>query len=304
MSKRLSVFVMSITVWGENGQLDEGAFRKHLRRIRDAGASTYIGSSGTGDGFAMSVEEWDRVLAIVSEEFRGHDGFRVMGCEPRSLADVLRFIRLVEPHKPEALQIYPLDLGHSLKPSFKELEAYYTEVLDSTAMPIVLSNFDSLGFTLPLDLIERLASRHTNLIGFLYGGRDTHYLSQALHRLKDRLEVHCAGPSNAMTTLMLGGNGFMGHEGNLSPALVAGVINAFRKGDIVELGSLYAKLMQVYAMHLPHGGSAGRAMKPLLNALGLPGGTLRAPRLPISQQELEPLIEATLRLKLPSLAAG
>ena len=298
MARQLAAFVMSITVWDEAGKLDEAGFRKHLQRIHGAGASTYIGSSGTGDGFTLSTDEWTRVLRIAAEEFRGRAGFRVMGCEQRSVRDVRNFVRLVEPHQPEALQIYPLDLGHSLKPTIRELEAYYDEVLGNTDLPIVLSSFESLGFTLPVDLIERLADRHRNLLGFLYGGRDVHFLSSAVHALKDRMQVHCAGPSNAMTTLALGGNGFMGHEGNLSPALVAGLVDAFAKGDLAGACEQYSKLMQIYAMHLPHGGSAGRSMKPLLRALGLPSGSLRPPRIAISAEALQPIIAATRQLNL------
>lgn len=298
MVGRLSAFVMSITVWDERDRLDEPAFRKHLGRIRDAGASTYIGSSGTGDGFSLSESEWNQVLGIAAEEFEGRPGFRVMGCEPRSVHDVLRFVKIVEPYRPEALQVYTLDLGHALKPTLGELTTYYETVLDSTDLPIVLSSFDSLGFTLPVELIENLAQRYRNLIGFLYGGRDTHYLSRAIRALRERLEVHCAGPSNAMTTLTLGGNGFMGHEGNLSPKLVAGLIDAFAQGDLRSASTSYAKLMDVYAMHLPHGGSAGRSMKPLLKALGLPSGEIRSPRTAISPEALAPIIEATRRLDL------
>ena len=304
MVGRLSAFIMSITVWDENDRLDEAAFRRHLQRIHGAGASTYIGSSGTGDGFAMSPDEWRHVLEIAAAEFRDKPGFRVMGCEPRSVKDVLNFIKIVEPYRPEALQVYTLDLGHAVKPTLKELESYYHQVLENTDLPIVLSSFDSLGFTLPIEFIDRLADKHENLIGFLYGGRDTHYLSRVVEGLKDRMQVHCAGPSNAVTTLALGGNGFMGHEGNLSPEVVAGIIDAFRNRDLLGVSELYTKLMAIYAMHLPYGGSAGRSMKPLLNALGLPGGRIRSPRLPISTEELQPIIAQTRALCLPKPAAA
>lgn len=299
MERKLAAFVMSIMVWDESDRLDETSFRRHLQRIVQAGASTYIGSSGTGDGFTLSEDEWHQALNIAADEFRERPGFRVMGCEPRSVQDVLRFIRLVEAYRPEALQIYTLDLGHAVKPTLHELETYYDQVLGSTDLPLVLSSFDSLGFTLPIELVERLTDRHPNLKGFLYGGRDTHYLSRVIHVLKDRMQVHCAGPSNAMTTLALGGNGFMGHEGNLSPRLVADIVEAFGKGDLATTCALYSKLMQVYAMHLPHGGSAGRSMKPLLRALGLPSGRIRAPRTSISPDTLEPIIAATKALDLP-----
>lgn len=52
-------------------------------------------------------------------------------------------------------------------------------------------------------------------------------MSELIERLADCIEIHCAGPYNALTTLSLGGHGFMGHEGNLAPTIAADVIAAF-----------------------------------------------------------------------------
>ena len=107
----------------------------------------------------------------------------------------------------------------------------------------------------------------------------------------------------ALTTLGLGGNGFMGGEGNLSPALVASVINAFGARDYDQVRESYSKLMLFTAVNNKYGGSSMRAMKPLMNALGLPGGMLRPPRLPISGADLEEVVKAVLRIQIPGLPA-
>ncbi|MEO8136469.1 MAG: hypothetical protein ABI831_21145, partial [Betaproteobacteria bacterium] len=56
----------------------------------------------------------------------------------------------------------------------------------------------------------------------------------------------------------------------------------------------------VHTMHYRYGGPV-RAMKPLLNALGLPGGTLRLPRMAITDDQLQDVLQATLALKIPGL---
>src|SRR5690606_19253239 len=114
------------------------------------------------------------------------------------------------------------------------------------------------------------------------------------------IEVHCAGPSQAITTLALGGHGFMGHEGNLAPKMVQSVITAFKAGDQEMLRQAYSYLMAVHAIHYRHGGPT-RAMKPLLETLGLSGGELRPPRKAITTEELDGVIADTLKLDLPEL---
>jgi 4-hydroxy-tetrahydrodipicolinate synthase len=164
----------------------------------------------------------------------------------------------------------------------------------------VLSSYHTLGFNLPVALLEKLLGRFPQIIGFFYGGSDIRYLSEIIERFAPRIEIHCAGPYNALTTLALGGHGCMGHEGNLAPTMVTNLIAAFEDGDHQRLREAYALLLAVYRIHHKHGGPV-RAMKPLLNALGLPGGTVRLPRMAIGDEELAAVLDATLKLNIAEL---
>ena len=285
MNKKLSVLVISITPFDDKGRLDEAAFRKHLGRLRDAGVSVWVAGSGSSEGYSLTPEERDRA----------------MGCEPRLIGEMVEFVRCAERAKVDAAQIFSLDIGHGAKPTRGELDKYYSTVIESTSLPVVLSSHHAAGYFLPLDLVESLARRFPTFVGINYGGSDITHLAEIIDRFGDRLEIHCAGPGNALTTLALGGNGFMGGEGNFSPTLVASVIAAFQARDMESLRISFGKLMTFTAINNRYGGSSMRAMKPLLNAFGLPGGTLRPPRLPISATELDAVVKAILRLQIPGI---
>ncbi len=301
MVKKLSVVVISITPFDDAGRLDEAALRRHLRRLRDAGVSVYVGGSGSGEGYALTFEERERVFEISVEELKGRVPVRAMGCEPHLVSEMVEFLRRAEHNKLDACQIFSLDIGHSAKPSPQELEKYYSTVIDSTSIPVYLSSHYSAGYFLPLDLIERLVDRFPTIAGVAYGGPDVMYIDELIRRVGDRVEVHCAGAANAVSVLALGGNGFMGGEGNLSPMLVQSVITSFEAGDLERLRESFSKLMAFTSTQKAFGGSSMRAMKPLLNAYGLPGGTLRPPRLPITSAEQEKVIADTIKLDLPGL---
>lgn len=300
MNKTLSAFVMTITPFDESGAFDEPAFRRHLVRLREAKVRVYVGSSASGEGFSLTNEELDRALAIAVEELKGKVQVRAMGCEVRHADEMIDFLWRAERHPLDAVHIFAPEMGHAAKPTPAELEKYYTTVIEKTSLPVVLSSYHALGFDVPVSLLERLLERFPQIIGFFYGGYDVRYLSQVIQRLADRIEVHCAGPSNAVSTLGLGGHGFMGHEGNLAPKLVASVISNFESGDKAALAKAFRTLMRIHAIHHRHGGPV-RAMKPLLNAYGLPGGTVRLPRLAIGADELKEVIEETARLEIAEL---
>jgi dihydrodipicolinate synthase/N-acetylneuraminate lyase len=92
----------------------------------------------------------------------------------------------------------------------------------------------------------------------------------------------------------------MGHEGNLAPRVAASVISSFESGDKPALAKAFATLMRIHAIHYRSGGPV-RAMKPLLNAYGLPGGAVRLPRAAIDADELKRVIDETARLEIAEL---
>ncbi len=303
MKKNLSVVVISLTPFDEQGRLDEVALRRQFGRLRDAGCSVYAAGSGSSEGYSLTTVERDRVLAIAVEELKGKVQVRAMGCEPRQASEMVSFLQAAERSGVDAAQIFSLEIGHGAKPTPAEMDQYYSTAIGSTSLPVYLSSHQAAGYFLPLDLVERMVKRFPNVAGIAYGGTDTTYLADLIARVGDRIEVHCAGPGMALTTLGLGGNGFMGGEGNLSPALVASVINAFGARDYDQVRESYSKLMLFTAVNNKYGGSSMRAMKPLMNALGLPGGMLRPPRLPISGADLEEVVKAVLRIQIPGLPA-
>ena len=299
MKKKLSVIVISITPFNAQGELDEPAYRQHLRRLRDAGVSVYVAGGGSSEAFTFTPEERDRVLAISVEELKGRVPVRAMGCEPRLAKDMVEHLRSAERAKVDAAMIFSLEIGHGSKPSMTEMDHYYSTAIGSTSLPVVLSSHRASGYFLPIDLVENLVARFPNLHGIAYGGPDITYLAELIRRVGDRIEVHCAGPANALAVMGLGGNGFMGGEGNFCPTLVASVISAWESRDYDTLRVSFGKLMAFAAIHNKFGGGSMRAMKPLLNAFGLPGGTLRPPRFAITPQELDGVVKAVLELDIP-----
>lgn len=299
VAKHLSVIVISITPFDDAGRVDEAALRQHYRRLRDAGVSVYVASSGSSESYALTPEENERVLEIAVEELKGKVPVKAMGWEPRLPSEMVAFLRAAERAKVDAAQICSLEIGHGTHPTMPEMEKYYSTVIESTSLPVCLSSHRVAGYLLPVDLIERLVNRYSNVAGIAYGGTDIPMLAEVIRRVGDRVEVHCAGPSNALAVLGLGGNGFMGGEGNFVPSLVASVIKAWEARDMDALRESYGKLMGLAAIHNRFGAGSMRAMKPLLNAFGLPGGSLRPPRLPISPAELDEVVKAVLELKIP-----
>lgn len=301
MEKKLSTVIISITPFDAAGGLDEAAFRRQLGRLRAADACVYVAGSGSSEAYSLTPAERDRVLAVAVEELKGRVPVRAMGCEPRVIGEMVDFLEAAERAKVDAAQVCSLEIGHGSSPTVPEMEHYYRTVIESTSLPVYLSSHRALGYFLPIDLVERLVERYPTIAGIAYSGPDAGYIAELIARVGGRIEVHSAGPANALTVLGLGGNGFMGGEGNLVPEMFPAVISAWKAKDYPALHDAYGKVMALTTLNKRYGGSSMRLMKPLMNAFGLPGGHLRPPRMPIGGAELEKAIQEVLRLKIPGL---
>ncbi len=301
MEKKLSTVIISITPFDADGRLDEAALRLQLGRLRAAGVCVYVAGSGSSEAYAFTPDERDRVLEIAVEELKGKVPVRAMGCEPRVAGEMVEFLRAAGRAKVDAAQVCSIEIGHGSAPTLPEMEHYYRTVIESTSLPLYLSSHRAAGYFLPIDLVERLVERYAHIAGIAYSGPDSGYIAELIARVGDRIEVHAAGPANALTVLGLGGNGFMGGEGNLMPDMFPAVISAWRDKDYARLRESYSRVMRLTTLNKRYGGSAMRAMKPLMNAFGLPGGSLRPPRMAIEPAELDKVVQEVIKLNIPGL---
>jgi 4-hydroxy-tetrahydrodipicolinate synthase len=302
MAKKFQAFVHSLTPFNKKMELDENLLRQHLRRLKDGGVAVYIGAAGAAEGYTLSRDERNRALAIAVEELKGKTEVRAAGVEPRDIAEMLDILKAAEAAKVDAAQIYSLDMGHGVVPNRKELERYYYTTIESTSLPLILSNQKKVGYALPLDLVENLAKRYSNLAGYAYDCADGFYMIELIRRLGDRLEINCSGTENTMFTLALGGNGFQGMEGNIVPRLAASVVSGFAAGDMKLMHQSFTQLMHLRTILRGAVRANMRGIKPVLNAFGLHGGEVREPRIAISGAELDEVLQAVIALQIPEMA--
>ena len=282
MTAAPSTYVVGITPFAADESLDEAALRAHLQRLAAAGIGVYLGGSGSGEAYTLDADEARRVLEIGVEELRGRVPVRAMGVEPRSAREMIAYARVASDVGVDALQVYSLDVGHGNRPRADELRRYLSDVLEAVTVPVVLSSHFSVGYTLPPELVAELVEQHDGIVGVNCSHNDLTALVALLDAVGDRVEVHVGGPMHALSCLALGGQGFLSSEGNLAPRLCVSVVEAYGRADFAAAEMAYARLMRLHAGLQRLGGIA--AVKCALELLGLPGGTVRPPRLPLDSE--------------------
>jgi 4-hydroxy-tetrahydrodipicolinate synthase len=299
-----STHVISLTPFDAEGNLDENALRAHLRRLREGGIGVYLAGSGSGEGYTLSEEETLRVLQIGVEELKGHVPVRHMGVEPRTAKEMLRLGEIAAAAGVDAMQVYSLDVGHGHMPHRDELDAYYDEVLSNLRVPAVISTHQSVGYFLPLDLLERLVDSY-DVVGINVTTPDHGFILRMIDRLAGRVEIHCGGPMHALSIMALGGTGYLSSEGNLAPRLCVSLVEHWDRGDLAAASQAYSRVMHLLELN-------GRYMhitatKTALSLLGLPGGYPRKPRLMLegaAREDVRGVIERLRIAEVEGIAAA
>src|SRR4051794_3250179 len=144
-----STFVISITPFNENGDVDYEGARAHLTRLRDAGVGVYVAGGGSGEGHTLSDDEVANLLALGAEVLKGSVPVRAMGVEPRTAKQMIALAQVAADAGMDATQIYSLDMGHLGQPAPDELDRYYNDVLSVCEIPAIISTHFSVGYMIP-----------------------------------------------------------------------------------------------------------------------------------------------------------
>jgi 4-hydroxy-tetrahydrodipicolinate synthase len=290
-------FATTVTPFTADGDVDVAALEALVDRLARVGIGMYVGGSGSGEGNTLTRDERRLVLNTAVRAAVGRVPVRAMGAEPRTVADMVEFVRDAAAAGVEAAQVYPLDMGHGKKPNDAELRRYLGEVVGSAEVPVVLVTHRAVGYVTPPPLLAELAAQHAHVVGVNCTHAELPVMMDLLRSLPPDRELHTGGPTQTLTTLGLGGSGSILTEANIAPEWCTGMVDAFEAGDLDRCGRAYWRILELGRIIDRYGGIG--ATKAAMNELGLPGGLPRDPRLPLSTEDARRMAAEIRALGLP-----
>ena len=127
------------------------------------------------------------------------------------------------------------------------LEAHYTEVADSSPVPVILYSVPAnTSLDLPLSSVVRLAS-HPNIIGIKDSGGDITKLANMVHLTRDQeFQVIAGSASFLLAAMTVGSVGGICALANVLPRPVCDLVSLHRDNKTLE-----AKRLQVRVILTP-----------------------------------------------------
>jgi 4-hydroxy-tetrahydrodipicolinate synthase len=288
---------MSITPFAASGAVDEDALREHLARMVEAGVAVYLGSPGSGEGHSLSREELAKVYRVGVEICKGKVPVYANPPEARTAAETLAKARLAMDAGVDLVQIYPVDAGHTMRPTEAEEEAYYRSVLDQLDCRVGLSvNLLAGGYRTPISLFKRLCADYRQIELINVNQPPTSYLAELIEAVGPRVAFHTAAEM-LPEGLTLGVKGCLTGQANVVPHLIRSIGRHFAKGRMEKCARVLSDVFRMnravgrFGLDPAHPQEmTPRWIKPAMAALALPGhrnGRMRPPYKSPSPQDID-----------------
>ncbi|MEO8694467.1 MAG: dihydrodipicolinate synthase family protein [Acidimicrobiales bacterium] len=297
------MFSMSVTPMDSRGHLDEARIRAHLRRQIDAGVGIYLGSGGSGEGHALTIDELAQLYRIGVDECKGKVPVYCNPPEARSANEMLAKSRQAIYAGADLVQFYQLDAGHGRVPVLAEQEMYFRDLLEQIDHPVGISIHAAVGYLAPCSLVTKLCHEYPQikLVNIPFGPSMS-YLVELKNTIPDTIKIY-VGMHNVLSGLALGAWGAQVTETNQVPHLCQAMIDEFVAGDVARAAETYAHVLRLTDVIDMGRRVSADGPKAALKALGFDVGAPRHPRVPVDDATVDKMRSAFARLGTLELEA-
>jgi len=269
------------------GDLAAVPFRANVRAHLDAGLAGIVVAGSTGEAALLEEHERHRLLewarAIVPD-----DRWLIAGIGAESTRLTIRRAReAAERGADAALVVAPHYYGAQMTP--EALAAHFRQVADESPMPLILYNIPKYThFPLAAGLVRELAL-HGNVVGIKDSSGDLTQLGGYLDAQSDRFTVLTGSGAGLYSALEMGAGGGVLAVGLFAAPVSVSLCRAFTSGDMAAAGRAQERLVPLARTVVGELGVAG--VKTALDLVGLTGGRVRAPLLPLRAPAQERVAE-------------
>jgi 4-hydroxy-tetrahydrodipicolinate synthase len=274
-----------ITPMNQDETMSEKGLRAVIEHVISGGVHGIFILGSQGESFTLTLEEKESVIAASVEASAGRVPVYV-GTGMITTAQSVQMTKLARELGADAVSVIT---PYFIKPSQKELIDHYKAIAEAADdMPVLLYNNPMrTGVSIDVETVATLAEID-NVVGMKDSSADLIQTMTYINATRNMdFSVMVGNDASIFATLVSGGTGAVAATANVAPALIVGIYNAVKSGDIAKARELQYKLFPIrkaFAL-----GTFPLVVKEAVNMIGLPAGPARRPIQPLSLEKKQEL---------------
>jgi 4-hydroxy-tetrahydrodipicolinate synthase len=272
-----------------NEDLDLPRLRWFLDHLIANGVHGLFVLGTNSEFYALGESEKQEVIATAL----AHVNKRVpvfAGTGAETTREVVRLTQMAEREGADGVSVIT---PYFIAPTQQEIYDHYRRVAEHTTLPVILYNNPSTcgGLKIEVDTVAQLAEI-PNILAVKDSSGDLQNTVDYIRVAPERFSVMMGRDTLIFPALMMGARGAVPATGNVAPALLAEIYNAFRAGDLARSKVAQARLHPVrLALGLC---TAPGGVKAALQMMGMGIGPCRSPVGPLAASRV-PAMRAALK---------
>lgn len=286
------VLAFTPTPFTPDGGMDANGLAAHVDYLIRNGAHVVVVCGGAGEFFSLDMDEYRTAIKTAADAARGR--VPVIAGIGHGTRVAVRLAEHAASVGVDGLMIHP---HYFVEASDDGLVRHYETLARATGLGMMI--YSTKGSPATTALVRRLAGIE-EVIALKDEHGDLAAFTEMKHALGPRLVwINGMAEMHAPAYFTAGAQAFTSGIVNFAPRITLGVWNAGAAGRTDEMENLIARSIKpLAALRERRRGYAIPVVKEAMNLLGLPGGTVRLPLVPIASEDREALRRTLIDLEL------
>jgi len=261
-----------VTPFATDDKINEQSLRQLTNYLIEGGVHGLFAVGSQGEFWALDADEKRQVFEIVIDETRGRVPVYA-GTGAVTTREAIQLTQIAEEVGADAVSVltpFFLSLNQD------ELVDFYTEIADSTSLPVILyNNPGRTGINISVETVVKLARDVDNIISIKDSSGDLQLSAEYIRRTGDDFHVLMGRDTLIYGGLLYGAAGSIAASANVKPSLLVEIYDAFMEGDLkrsLEAQRALAPLRIAFGL-----GTFPSVVKEAVTMIGIDVGRCRAP---------------------------
>ena len=284
-------FVALVTPFKDN-RVDVEKLKELVEFHIKKGTSGIVPCGTTGESPTLSHEEHRVVIETVVKAVNGRIKV-IAGTGSNNTNEAIELTQFAKKVEADGcLVITP----YYNKPTQNGLYLHFKKIAETVDIPIVMYNVPGRTGTNMISSTAAKLSKIKNIIGLKEASGNITQISQIVRECVEEFDVLSGDDAMTFPILAVGGKGVISVAANIAPTEVAGLVEAFNKGDINKSRKIHLKMLPLFEAMFYETNPI--PVKTSMNLMGMISDDIRLPLCKMSEENLKKLKTTLKEYKL------